>query len=121
LKATSSRTSVRVVLIDPDDRVLLLAIRDPDDGRIVWFVPGGGVEPGESLEETARRELAEEIGLTEPVVLQGPVWIRNHVFTWNGRRITQEETFFLCRLATSISEDRIRPTGQEGDFFQRAR
>ncbi len=30
-----------------------------------WFFPKGGVEAGESLEETARREIAEETGLTE--------------------------------------------------------
>jgi hypothetical protein len=27
------RTSVRVVLIAPDDRVLMLGVRSPDDGR----------------------------------------------------------------------------------------
>jgi len=28
-----------------------------------WFLPGGGVEQNESIEETAKREAAEELGL----------------------------------------------------------
>ena len=44
------RTAARVILIDTAERVLLLGARDPADGRVVWFVPGGGVEADESLE-----------------------------------------------------------------------
>jgi NUDIX domain len=48
---------VRVILLDAGDRVLLLGARDPDDGRTVWFMPGGCVEPGESFTESVDREL----------------------------------------------------------------
>lgn len=41
-------------------RVLLIYSRADDHE---WTVPGGGREPGESLEETAGRELAEETGI----------------------------------------------------------
>ena len=47
----TERTSIRVILLDAADRVLLLGARDPDDGRTVWFMPGGGVEPGEQLQD----------------------------------------------------------------------
>ena len=56
-------------------------VRDPD-GRIAlvrngwtdgWFVPGGGVEPGETPARAARREVLEETGLEatidEPLVV----------------------------------------------------
>jgi len=32
-------------------------------GEKDWFFPGGGVEPGESIEQAATRELEEEVGL----------------------------------------------------------
>ena len=52
-------------MVDDRARVLLLRGRDPADpsaGRW-WFTPGGGVDPGETVEQAARREIAEETGL----------------------------------------------------------
>ena len=47
------------LVVDAAGRVLLH--RRTDNG--LWGTPGGAVEPGESLEATARRELAEETGV----------------------------------------------------------
>jgi 8-oxo-dGTP pyrophosphatase MutT (NUDIX family) len=115
-----TRFSVRVLLIDPQQRVLMLAAKDPADGRVVWLVPGGGCEPDESLEQTAQRELSEEVGLLDPPTLEGPIWTRNHRFTWDGRTITQHETFFVCRLAKPPSAETIRPDGPEGKVLCRS-
>jgi 8-oxo-dGTP pyrophosphatase MutT (NUDIX family) len=48
-----------VILLDPSGRLLLM--RRADTGE--WDVLGGTVEPGETLEDTAHRELREELGL----------------------------------------------------------
>ncbi|MBN2548906.1 MAG: NUDIX hydrolase [Anaerolineales bacterium] len=48
------------VLIFNDQDQLLLGLR-PDNH--CWGIPGGGMEPGEQLEETALRETHEETGL----------------------------------------------------------
>lgn len=48
---------VRVVL-EKDGAYLLVKPSYQD----FWTLPGGGVEPGETLEQTARREIAEEVG-----------------------------------------------------------
>jgi 8-oxo-dGTP pyrophosphatase MutT (NUDIX family) len=115
------RTSVRVILIDPDERVLMLGARDPDDGREVWFLPGGGVEGTESLEDAARRELVEELSLDDLPELQGPVWKRNHHFTWDGREIIQHEWFLVGHLASAIPTEEVRPEGKEGEYSIGAR
>ena len=70
----------------------------------VWFAPGGGVEPGESYEQAAHRELWEETGIRAPVL--GPcVWTRRVTLTLDGRWVQLLERFFLLR----ITEQTVRP------------
>ena len=63
-------------LIVVDRRVLL--IRHEKEGRAYWLLPGGGVEPGETIEQALRRELAEECGLRD-VLVAGPVAIAESI------------------------------------------
>jgi ADP-ribose pyrophosphatase len=46
------------------DRVVLLRNHRHVIGETLWEVPAGTIEPGEPLEDCARRELAEETGYT---------------------------------------------------------
>ena len=54
-----------MIVLDPDDRVLLFRYDDgPPNGRH-WCTPGGGLNDGEDYAAGARRELAEETGWTD--------------------------------------------------------
>jgi 8-oxo-dGTP pyrophosphatase MutT (NUDIX family) len=56
-----------VILADGADRLLLF------ESEGFWFTPGGGVEPGETIEQAATRELWEETGLRIAPDQLGPV------------------------------------------------
>ena len=52
------------VVRDDEDRILLARAAPLLTLRGRWFLPGGGVQHGESPSESLRREIAEESGLT---------------------------------------------------------
>jgi ADP-ribose pyrophosphatase YjhB (NUDIX family) len=58
-------------------RVLLCRQEKP--GKEYWLLPGGGVEPGETLEESLHRELGEELGLWDSVQLEGPIAVAESI------------------------------------------
>ncbi|MEU2852944.1 NUDIX hydrolase [Streptomyces syringium] len=95
--ADGTRRAARVILLDARDRVLLMNGFEPTDPTSTWwFTPGGGLEGDETWEQAARRELAEETGITE--IELGPVlWRRFCSFPFDGRRWDQEEHYFLAR------------------------
>ncbi len=90
------RHAGRVIVLDPQDRVLLMRYDDdPPNGRH-WCTPGGGLNPGESFAAGARRELAEETGWRD-VVLLGEVHRGTRTMEYGGRILRQHERLFLAR------------------------
>jgi ADP-ribose pyrophosphatase YjhB (NUDIX family) len=90
-EAPVRRHAARVLLIDEQDRVLLLR-GDLD----VWIAPGGALEPGETAEQAALRELREDTGIAS-AKLSTCVWTRVHCFEWAGKAYEQQEQFFVAR------------------------
>jgi 8-oxo-dGTP pyrophosphatase MutT (NUDIX family) len=89
------RRAARVLLLDGDRRVLLVRFRY--QGRSWWAVPGGGLEGGETHEDAARREVAEETSFELQEL--GPwIWTREEVFRFEGRLYRQAERYFVANV-----------------------
>ncbi|QYC44025.1 RNA pyrophosphohydrolase [Nonomuraea coxensis DSM 45129] len=94
----SARPAARVVCLDRDGRVLLLHWYDRVARADVWEPPGGGIDPGETALDAARRELAEETGLPGSAVLDRHVEVARD-YWWEGVRYVKDESFYLARFA----------------------
>jgi 8-oxo-dGTP diphosphatase len=62
--ALSMDFGVRVAVVVERERGLLLVRHQKPDRAPYWVLPGGRLEPGETIPECAGRELDEETGLT---------------------------------------------------------
>lgn len=104
MSGRTPRPASRILLTDPDGRVLLFRFT-PDDRPPFWCTPGGALDPGESYEAAARRELREETGLDLDC---GPEVARRQVefVTIEGVPVSADERYFAVRTeTTTIASD----------------
>lgn len=99
------RCSARIIVLDPDDRVLMFRFDVP--GRPpFWCTVGGECDPGESFEEAARRELFEETGINAD--LGGQIARTTPEFiTVEGEPVQADERYFLIR----VTDTRVETAG----------
>jgi 8-oxo-dGTP pyrophosphatase MutT (NUDIX family) len=119
------RPAVATVMRDPERGVLLIHRHRFVADSWSWEIPGGAVDPGEELEEAARRESVEESGW-EPGPLRPvgsflpAIGLCNqvfHVFTSNSARqvgdpVNQDET----ERVEWMTEERVRELIRSGDI-----
>lgn len=98
------RDVARALVFDPDDRLLLIAYEadhpiDPANpaARTFWFMPGGGLEPGESHGEACLRELGEEIGVFDAEIGPQVAACNGPFFLFPTPRDARER-YFVVRL-----------------------
>jgi len=94
------RSCVRVVLRDRSGRILLFRAELASRADTHWWeLPGGGIEPGESYQQAAVREIREETGLEiSPSQVGPPRWRRTSTWTARGIRRLQHEVVVAVDL-----------------------
>jgi 8-oxo-dGTP pyrophosphatase MutT (NUDIX family) len=112
----NDRPAARVICVDGAGRVLLMHWHDTISGQTLWEPPGGGIDPGETPFEAARRELTEETGLPGEAVLNRWVPVRRE-FDWLGTRYAKTERFYLARFGGVPEVDPKAFTAEEDSAY----
>jgi len=89
---------VRALVLDRDSRVAL--VRHTYIGQ--WYLPGGGVKKGESVEDALRRELAEEVALHE-------VTIERLLGVYHSRREAKDDHIVIFVVRAELDPTALRP------------
>ena len=97
------RLAARAVILH--ENRLLLVNAFPGDTSDLWCAPGGGVDLGQSLPDTLRREVHEECGLT--IAVQNPCLVNE--FHNPDDAFHQVEVFFRC----TVTDGRLCDTWQD--------
>jgi ADP-ribose pyrophosphatase YjhB (NUDIX family) len=98
--ANSVVPSTTAVVTDEHDRIVLIRRRDNN----LWALPGGGMELGESIVDTAVREVKEETGLDVEVTgLIGVYTNPSHVMAYTDGEVRQQ--FSLCFTTRLLGGD----------------
>ncbi|WP_137722900.1 NUDIX hydrolase [Prescottella subtropica] len=111
---TVRETSAGGLVVDglggPRDKLCAALIGRTDRrGRLLWSLPKGHIEQGETAEQTAMREVAEETGIRGSVVASlGSI---DYWFVTEGRRIHKTVHHYLMRsLGGELSDADIEVT-----------
>ncbi|MDH6128848.1 NUDIX domain-containing protein [Kitasatospora sp. GP82] len=81
---------VGALITDESGRVLLLRRKPEDFLGGLWELPGGGVDPGEHLQEALSREVMEETGLT---VIRVTGYVGTFDYSSDNGLMTRQFTF----------------------------
>jgi 8-oxo-dGTP pyrophosphatase MutT (NUDIX family) len=93
-----------VVYRREDDGVdVLLAARRTRRGDLAWGLAKGGIEPDESIEEAAVREVQEETGIL--AVIESSLGETRYFYVWDDVRVRKVVHFFLMRAVGGDTAD----------------
>lgn len=101
-------TAAGGVVADASGRHVLLLLRPQrpgPDGNPEVRLPKGHVEPGESTEQAALREVREEAGLPDLEIVAN-LGRQTVEFDWDGQYIIREESYFLMTIPPDAAQQR---------------
>jgi 8-oxo-dGTP pyrophosphatase MutT (NUDIX family) len=106
------------VVLNHQNQILLLErhVEREEGTRHEIRLPKGHIEPDESAEQTAVREVCEESGYCDLTIL-APLGDNLVAYTHKGKTTLRHETYFLMRL-TGDAPPRANPQGAEELLFQ---
>ncbi|QYL17007.1 NUDIX hydrolase [Mycolicibacterium pallens] len=111
---TVHETSAGGLVIDgidgpPEEQVAALIGRVDRRGRMLWSLPKGHIEQGETAEETAIREVAEETGIRGQVLAAlGSI---DYWFVTEGRRVHKTVHHYLLQFSGGeLSDEDVEVT-----------
>lgn len=111
IQGKSFRPNVAVIVTDDSGRVLLCERRKPA-GAIQTVQ--GGIDPGETPEQAARRELQEELGLSPQDFEITEMLLKSYRYIWDPpirkqleekHYVGQEQHFFLAKVRPDVKFD----------------
>lgn len=111
---TVRETSAGGLVVDgwdgpPESLCAALIGRTDRRGRLLWSLPKGHIEQGETAEQTAMREVEEETGIQGTVL--APLGSIDYWFVTEGRRVHKTVHHYLLRfLGGELSDEDIEVT-----------
>ncbi|MEU4387692.1 NUDIX domain-containing protein [Promicromonospora sp. NPDC023805] len=103
--------AVSVIARDEADRILLIHRTDND----LWTIPGGAMEPGESVPQAAVRETNEESGYDVEITgLVGIYTDPNHIVAYSDGEVRSQ--FSIC-LTGVVTGGRARTSSESSEVI----
>ncbi|MTD56163.1 NUDIX hydrolase [Amycolatopsis pithecellobii] len=107
--STVDETSAGGLVVDPDRARAVLIGRLDRHGKLLWSLPKGHIEDGETTEETAQREVKEETGISARVL--SPLGKIDYWFVAERRRVHKTVHHFLLEaVGGELSDEDVEVT-----------
>gem|GEM_PF-105146 len=105
----NAAAAVAALIADEQGR-LLIVVRAEEPQKGMWDLPGGFADPGESAEETLRREVHEELGLE--LASMRYLCSYPNTYDYKGMRYVTMDLGFVCEVkdlaATRVANDEVK-------------